>query len=90
MELPIWKKCAAGGYMKCCPPAAIFPRKCARWHFQNADGRDNAVIPRPMESQNTVHRPRLGLRLRYDSQQYTKEKFAPLIFLYIFVAWSAG
>ena len=77
MGLPIWKKGAAGGYVKCCPPAAIFPRKCARWHFQNADGRDNAVIPRPMEPQNTVHRPRLGLQLRHDFQQYIKEKFAP-------------
>ena len=77
MELPIWKKCAAGGYVKCCPPAAIFPRKCARWHFQNADGRDNAAIPRPMDSILGLHRARLGLQLRHNFQQYTKEKFAP-------------
>ena len=80
---------AAGGYVKCCPPGAIFPRKCGRWHFQNADGRDNAVIPRPMDSILGLHRARLELRFRHNFQQYTKEKFAPMSFMRIFVACPA-
>ena len=40
---------AAGGCLFDCPTAAIFPWKCARWHFQNADCRENAGKSRPME-----------------------------------------
>ena len=40
---------AASGYRFDCPTAAIFPWKCARWHFQNADCRENAGKSRPME-----------------------------------------
>ena len=80
------KSTAAGGYVKWCPPAVIFPQKYARWHFQNADGRDNAVILRPMDSILGLHRARLGLRLRHDFQQYTKEKFAPPCLFSIFLS----
>lgn len=40
---------AAGGCLFDFPTAAIFPWKCARWHFQNADCRENAGKSRPME-----------------------------------------
>ena len=41
---------APGGYEKCLPTAAIFPRKCGRWHFQIADGRENPAKPRPVDT----------------------------------------
>ena len=40
---------AADGYRFDCPTGAIFPWKCARWHFENADCRENAGKSRPME-----------------------------------------
>ena len=49
---------AAGGYVKWCPTGAIFPQKCGRWHFQNADGRDFPAKPRPLDTQNAVQRAR--------------------------------
>ena len=41
----------------------IFPRKCGRWHFQNADGRENTAKQRPVNTKNTSQRPRFGMTL---------------------------
>ena len=49
---------AAGGYVKQCPTAAIFPQKCGRWHFQIADGREKPAKPRPVDSILGLHRAR--------------------------------
>ena len=52
---------AAGGYIKQCPTAAIFPQKCGRWHFENTDGRENPAKPRPVDSKNTSQWPRASI-----------------------------
>ena len=49
---------AAGGYIKWPPTAVIFPLKCGRWYFQNADGRENTAKLWPLDSKNAFHRPR--------------------------------
>ena len=54
-----WRYIAAGGHPKCFPTAMILPLKCARWHFENADGRENAGKSRPVDTQNGVHRAHL-------------------------------
>ena len=54
-----WRYIAAGGYKKWCPTAMILPLKCARWHFENADGRENAGKSRPVDAQNAFRRAHL-------------------------------
>ena len=49
---------AAGGYVKWCPTAAIFPQKYGRWYFQIDDGRENPAKARPADTQNAVQRAR--------------------------------
>ena len=49
---------AAGGYAYWHPPAAIFPQKCGRWHFENAVGRENPAKARLVDSILGLHRPR--------------------------------
>ena len=49
---------APGGYIKCLPTAAISPEKCARWHFQNADGREKTAKPHPVDRGFAFHRAR--------------------------------
>ena len=44
-----WMYIAAGGQEKWCPTAAIIPQKCARRHFENANGRENTEKSRPLE-----------------------------------------
>ncbi len=34
---------AAGGYAKRRPTGALLQGNRARWHFENADGRENAI-----------------------------------------------
>ena len=51
---------AAGGYVKWCPTAAIFPQKCGRWHFQIADGRENHAKPRPLDTLKMPSNGRAG------------------------------
>lgn len=41
----------AGGHGKEPPTAAIFQKKCGRWYFENADGREKPAKPRPVEPQ---------------------------------------
>ena len=50
---------APGGGVKWSPPAAIFPQKCGRRHFESAVGRENTAKSRPVEGERYVHRPRL-------------------------------
>lgn len=33
-----------GAYVKWPPTAVIFPKKCGRWHFENAVGRENPAL----------------------------------------------
>ena len=49
---------AAGGYVKQCPTAAIFPQKCGRWYFQIADGREKPAKSRPVDSILGLHQVR--------------------------------
>ena len=45
------------GGVKVPPTASIFPQKCGRWHFGNADGRENPAKLRPVEPQNVNYTP---------------------------------
>ena len=58
MDLLIKIYTVADGREKYGPTAAIFPQKCGRWYFENADGRENTGKPRPLETQNAFHRAR--------------------------------
>lgn len=48
----------AGGHGKEPPTAAIFQKKCGRWYFENADGREKPAKPRPVDTKNASRRPR--------------------------------
>ena len=50
---------APGGGVKWSPPAAIFPQKCGRRHFESAVGRENTAKSRPVDICFAFHRPRL-------------------------------
>ena len=52
----------AGGYVKWPPTGAIFPKKCGRWHFENAVGRENPAKSRPVDSIWCLQRARCRMR----------------------------
>ena len=51
------------GYVKWRPTAVIFTRKCGRWHFENAVGREIPAKPRPVDSIGGFHRARCRLTI---------------------------
>ena len=69
---------APGGHVKWPPTAVIFPQKCGRWHFQNADEREKTAKARPVELKNAVHwaRDRLAMSIRL-FRCLQKERNAP-------------
>ena len=75
--------------MKWHPTAVIFRKKCGRWHFENAVGRENAAKPRPVEAQNTVHRARwiLAEHVCKTLLMFTENHIR--LFILLFLLWFA-